>query len=161
MPRPSPELHHGTGAKMSPFPAPKDFQPFHGYYYLTAKFPCSLKQNLMYMNMLLHGKIAKQNKVFTLSHFSLLIVHSQKCLVSIPSFPAPGEILWYSVTWICVDTHRHTHAFPSWDFSSVFKWQILLCLQYAQLSYLYLMDALLHCQENPKCPEQGLSLGWL
>ena len=124
-----------NGARTSPFPAPNDFQLFRGYYYLTANFSCSLEQNLTCMNMVLHGETAKQNGGFALRCCSLLIIQPQKSLVSVPSFPAPAEILWY--VEICVDARRRIHAFVSWALNSVFKWQIPLCLQYAWMSYIH------------------------
>lgn len=112
------------------------------------------------MIMVLHGEGARQSGGFTLRRCSLLIIQPQKCLVSISSFPAPGEILSYVETH--VGARRHTQVFVSWALNSVFKWKIPLHLQYTQMSYVHPVGcpaALLG--EPPRCHEQGLSLGWL
>lgn len=57
--------------------------------------------------MTLHGESTKQNGGMTLRCCFLLTVQLQKCLLSIPSFPAAGETLWYME--ICVNAHRHMH----------------------------------------------------
>lgn len=59
--------------------------------------------------MVLYGGTSKQNGGSTLRCCPLLTIQPQKCLLSIPSFPAPGEILWY--VEIHVGARRHTRAF--------------------------------------------------